>query len=164
MKDFGPRVALAWQAMNHLVVRGGGEIYYGPSPEMVGSASLDSDGYSSVTNWDATCINADGNTVYNGTSACPGAAPGNPAPSDTGIYSLSNPFPNGVVPLIQSPSGLGNNLGNTLNTVLRSQRTPTTYDFNFGLEYEFPHEIVWSSGMWAAAGSSCQWARSIRTR
>jgi hypothetical protein len=152
MKDFGPRAAFAWQAVNRLVVRGGGEINYGPSPEMVGSASLDSDGYSSVTNWDATCFNDDGNTVYNGTSGCSGAAPGSPAPSTTGIYSLSNPFPNGVVPLIQSPSGLGNNLGNTLNTVLRSQRTPTTYNFNFGVEYEFPQQMVLSVGYVGSRG------------
>ncbi|HEY1810029.1 MAG TPA: carboxypeptidase regulatory-like domain-containing protein [Acidobacteriaceae bacterium] len=152
MKDFGPRAAFAWQAMSHLVVRGGGEINYGPSPEMAGSASLDSDGYSSVTNWDPTCFNDDGNTVYNGTSGCSGAAPGSPAPSPTGIYSLSNPFPNGVVPLLQSPTGLANNLGTTLNTVLHSQRTPTAYNYNFGLEYEFPHQIVLSVGYVGSRG------------
>ncbi|HEX3986956.1 MAG TPA: carboxypeptidase regulatory-like domain-containing protein [Acidobacteriaceae bacterium] len=152
LQDIGPRAAIAWQALNHLVVRGGGEINYGPSPEMVGSASLDSDGYSSVTNWDATCFNDDGNTVYNGTSGCSGAAAGSPAPSTTGIYSLSNPFPNGVVPLIQSPSGLANNLGNTLNTVMQSQRTPTTYNFNFGLEYEFPQQVVLSLGYVGSRG------------
>ncbi len=145
MKDFGPRLGVSWQVTQHLVLRGGAGFYYGPSSQMVGSASLNSDGYSSVTNWSATCLNADGNTVYNGTSACVGAAPGSPAPSDTGIYSLSNPFPNGVVPVISSPSGLANNLGTTLNTMLHSQRTPTTYNYNFGLEYEFPHQVVLSA-------------------
>ncbi|MGA7521203.1 MAG: TonB-dependent receptor [Acidobacteriaceae bacterium] len=152
LKDFGPRAAFAWQALNRLVVRGGAGINYGPSPEMVGSASLDSDGYASVTNWDPTCFNDDGNTVYNGTSGCSGAAPGSPAPSDTGIYSLSNPFPNGVVPLIQAPSGLANNLGNTLNTVLHSQPTPAAYNFNFGLEYEFPQQFVLSVGYVGSRG------------
>jgi Carboxypeptidase regulatory-like domain len=152
MKNFGPRAAFAWQAVNRLVVRGGAEINYGPSPKMVGSALLDSDGYSTSTNWDATCLNDDGNTVYNGTSGCSGAAPGSPAPSDTGIYSLSNPFPNGVVPVIQSPSGLGNNLGTTLNTVLHSERAPATYNFNFGLEYEFPHTMVLSVGYVGSRG------------
>ncbi len=152
MKDFGPRLGFAWQPLSHLVLRGGAGYYYGPSPEMVASASLDSDGFSSITNWDATCLNADGNTVYNGTSACVGAAPGSPAPSATGIYSLSNPFPNGVVPLISSPSGLGNNLGTALNTVLHSQRTPTTYNFNFGLEYEFPRQVVLSLGYVGSRG------------
>ena len=152
LKDFGPRLAFAWQALPRFVVRAGAGIYYGPSPQMVGGASQNSDGFSSVTNWDATCLNADGNTVYNGTSACVGATPGDPDPSFTGIYSLSNPFPNGVVPLISSPSGKGNNLGQTLSTMLHSQRTPTTYNFNFGLEYELPHQVIVSAGYVGSRG------------
>jgi hypothetical protein len=145
LTNFGPRLGFAWQPAVKLVVRGGAGIYYGPSPEMVGSALLDSDGFSSVTNWNATCYNADGNTTFNGTSGCAGAAPGSPAPSSTGIYSLTNPFPNGVVPVFTAPPpGLANNLGTTLNTVLRSQRTPTVYNYNFGVEYQFPQEFVLS--------------------
>src|ERR1039458_8304652 len=103
LKDFGPRLGVSWQPTTHLVLRGGGGFYFGPSSEMVGSAGLDSDGYASVTNWNSPCYNSAGNTVYNGTSACVGAAPGSPAPSSTGLYSLMNPFPVGVVPLIDSP-------------------------------------------------------------
>jgi hypothetical protein len=153
LKDFGPRLGFTWQPVSHMVVRGGGGIYYGPSPEMAASASLDSDGFSSVTNWNATCFNSDGNTIYNGTSACAGAAAGSPAPSMTGIYSLSNPFPNGVVPVFTTPpSGLANNLGTTLNTVLHSQRTPTTYNYNLGVEYEFPGQVVLSLGYVGSRG------------
>jgi hypothetical protein len=151
LTNFGPRLGFSWQPAKQLVVRGGGGFYFGPSVEMVGGASLDSDGYSSATNWDATCYNADGNTVYNGTNQCAGAA-GGPAPSTTGIYSLSNPFPAGVVPLISSPSGLGNNLGTLLNTMLQSQRTQETYNFNFGLEYQLPHDIVLSAGYVGSRG------------
>jgi len=152
MKDFGPRLGVAWQPVKALVIRGGGGIYYGPSPNMVGGVSLDSDGFSSSTLWNATCLNADGNTVLNGSSGCVGASPGSPAPSFTGAYSLSNPFPNGVVPLITNPAGLANNLGNSLSTMLHSQRTPTTYNFNFGLEYELPHQVVLSAGYVGSRG------------
>jgi len=152
LTNFGPRLGVSWQPANHLVVRGGGGFYFGPSAQMVGSASLDSDGFSSVTNWNATCYNADGNTVYNGTNQCVGAAEGSPAPSMTGIYSLTDPFPTGVVPLISSPAGLGNNLGTTLNTMLHSQRTQETYNFNFGVEYEFPHAVVLSAGYVGSRG------------
>ena len=152
LTNFGPRLGFAWQASEHFVVRGGAGFYYGPSTQMVSSATFDSDGFSSATTWDATCYNADGNTVYNGTSQCAGAAAGSPAPSTTGIYSLSNPFPNGVVPLITNPTGLANNLGTTLNTVLHSQRTPTVYNFNFGWEYEFPHQVVLSAGYVGSRG------------
>ncbi|WP_109485317.1 carboxypeptidase regulatory-like domain-containing protein [Occallatibacter savannae] len=152
LTNFGPRLGFSWQPFDRFVVRGGAGFYYGPSSEMVGGAGLDSDGFSSVTNWDATCYNADGNTVYNGTSACVGSSPGDPAPSATGIYSLSNPFPQGVVPLIESPSGLANNLGNSINTVLHSQRTTTTYNFNFGLEYQLPHQVIVSVGYVGSRG------------
>jgi len=148
LTNFGPRLGFAWQATPRLVVRGGGGFYYGPSPQMVGNPALDSDGYSSVTNWDATCLNADGNTVYNGDPACSG---GVSAPDNFTVpYSLSNPFPSGVVPLSGStPAAL---LGTTLNTMLHSQRTPTTYNFNFGFEYELPGQVVVSAGYVGSRG------------
>src|SRR5579875_1869486 len=151
--NFGPRLGFTWQPEPSFVVRGGAGIYYGPSPEMAANGSLDSDGFSSSTNWDATCFNNDGNTVYNSTSSCAGAAPGSPAPSTTGIYSLTDPFPNGVVPVFTTPpAGLNNNLGITLNTVLHSQRTPTTYNYNFGIEYQFPHSVVLSAAYVGSRG------------
>ena len=152
LKDFGPRLGFSWQPVSHLVVRGGAGFYYGPSTHQPASATLDSDGFTSSTQWTATCYNADGNTVYNGTATCAEEGPNSPAASTTGIYSLSNPFPNGVIPLLTSPSGLANNLGTTLNTVLRNQRTPTTYNFNFGLEYELPHQVIASVGYVGSRG------------
>lgn len=149
-KDFGPRVGFAWQPVERLVVRGGAGFYYGPSTHNVGNPSLNSDGFASVTNWDATCINDNGNTVYNvAGGGCPTPTPG----VYTADYSLSNPFPQGVVPTLSTvPTGLGNNLGTTLSTVLRNQRTPTTYNFNFGLEYELPHQIVVSAAYVGSRG------------
>ena len=152
LKDFGPRIGFAWQTAPKMVVRGGAGFYYGPSPHMVGGASQNSDGFASVSNWDSTCFTAAGNTTYNGTSLCADAAPGSPAPSTTGIYSFSNPFPNGVVGLVSSPTGLANNLGSTLYTMLHSQRTPTTYNFNFGIEYEFPHQVIFSAAYVGSRG------------
>jgi hypothetical protein len=149
LKNFGPRLGFAWQPVEHVVVRGGAGFYYGPSTHNVGNPSLNTDGFSSVTNWDATCLTANGNTVYNGATGCPTPVPG----VYTVDYSLSNPFPNGVVPTLTTPpTGLGNNLGTALNTVLRSQRTPTTYNFNFGVEYELPHQVVVSAGYVGSRG------------
>src|SRR5208282_2288538 len=115
-------------------------------------------GYSTSDNWIATCSNADNNTVLNGSNQCVGAAPGSPAPSVTGYYSLSNPFPPqvpgaGLLPPSQlQPGGLTTGLGGALNTMLHSQRTQETYNFNFGLEYEFPHQIVVSAGYVGSRG------------
>jgi Carboxypeptidase regulatory-like domain len=152
LKNFGPRLGVSWQPTKALLVHGGAGYYYGPSAEMVGAASLDSDGYSSTTNWNSTCYNADGNTVLNGSSLCASAAPGSVAPSTTGAYSVSNPFPAGVVPLLSMPTGLNNNLGTTLNTVLHTQRTTTTYNFNLGIEYQLPQEYVVSVGYVGSRG------------
>ncbi len=96
--------------------------------------------------------NADNNTVSNGSSGCGGQVGPGDAEVFTGPYSLTNPFPQGVVPLISSPSGLGNNLGNTLSTMLHSQRTQETYNFNFGVEYQLPHEFVFSAGYVGSRG------------
>jgi hypothetical protein len=144
LKDFGPRLGVSWQLAPDFLVRGGAGIYYGPSPEMVGSASLDSDGFASYTAWNATCFNADGNTVYNGDPACSG---GTSTPDNFTVpYSLSNPFAGGVVPTFTSPpTGLSNNLGQSLSTVLHSQRTPTTYNYNFGWEWQAPRRMVVSA-------------------
>ncbi len=56
MHDFGPRLAFAWQPVQHFVVRGGAGIYYGPSLHNVASAGNDTDGYSTSTTWNATCL------------------------------------------------------------------------------------------------------------
>ena len=152
MTNFGPRLGVSWQPAKALVIHGGAGIYYGPSTAMVAGAAQDSDGYSSTTNWNSTCLNSDGNTVLNGSNLCVGAGPGSTAPSTTGIYSVSNPFPLGVVPLIKAPTGLNNNLGSTLNTVLHSQRTLTTYNFNLGFEYQLPKEYVVSIGYVGSRG------------
>lgn len=151
LHDFGPRLALAWQPFTNFVVRAGAGIYYGPSTENVASALLNTDGFSSQTTWNGTCANSDGNTVFNGTSC--GVNTGSATDVFTGPFSLSNPFPTGVIPVLaSSPSGLANNLGTTLHTVLHSQRNPTTYNFNFGLEYQLPHQVVVSAAYVGSRG------------
>ncbi len=151
LHDFGPRVGVAWQPMARLVVRAGAGIYYGPSTHNVASALNNTDGFSSQTIWDGTCYNSDGNTVFNGTSC--GVNTGSATDVFTGDYSLSNPFPGGVTPVFTTPpAGLANNLGNPIYTVMHSQRTPTTYNFNFGLEYELPHQVVVSAAYVGSRG------------
>jgi len=141
LNDFGPRLGVSWQPTPNMVVRAAGGILYGPSPKQVGSASLDSDGYSTQTAWNATSWNNDPNTIaYDcaNNGVCGGQG------NTVILAPLSNPFPNGVVQPISNPTGLGNNLGNTLSTVLHSERTPTVYNFNFGVDYQFPDQVVLS--------------------
>ncbi|HZB87770.1 MAG TPA: carboxypeptidase regulatory-like domain-containing protein [Terracidiphilus sp.] len=161
--DFSPRAGISWQPVTHLVVRAGAGIYYGPSAEQPGSAAQASDGYNAYTTWNATNYNNDPNTIAydcNFNVQLCGSSQGNTVPNvlpggtatPGGPFTLSNPFPQGVVQQISSPSGLGNNLGTTLNTVQHSQRTLTTYNFNFGLEYELPHQVVLSAAYVGSRG------------
>jgi Carboxypeptidase regulatory-like domain len=151
LKDFGPRLGFSWQPIHSLVVRGGGGFYYGPSSHMVGSANLNSDGFTSQTMWNATQWDNDPNTIA---FDCPDpSVPCSSQGNTQMVSSLSDPFPNGVNPQLTSPpSGLGNNLGLGLNTMLHSQRTQTTYNYNFGVEYQLPHEVVVSAGYVGSRG------------
>jgi hypothetical protein len=163
MKDLGPRLGFAWLPSKDFVVHGGAGFYYGPSAQMVSGAAQNSDGYSSTTNWNATDWNNDpntiafdqgnglGNSILYGSSLDPNF-PGGPAPTATGPYSLSNPFPMGVVPLVGASQGLATYLGSTLSAMLHSQRTQTTYNFNFGWEYNFPHGVVLAAGYVGSRG------------
>jgi hypothetical protein len=144
--NFGPRASFAWQPIQKLVVRGGAGIYYGPSTQMVANPSLNSDGFGTVSTWNPTQYNDNGNTIFNSSTTC--SNPGDV----TGCYSLSNPFPEGVVQPTGSSLGPATNLGGTLSTVLHSQPTVGTYNFNFGLEYEFPHQTILSAAYVGSRG------------
>jgi hypothetical protein len=158
LHDFGPRLAFAYQPVTHFVIRAGAGFYYGPSTHNVGSAGINTDGFSSQSTWLGTCFNgADQNTIF--TSANCGTNAGSPTDVFDGPYSLSNPFPvppgttGGIIPVFTAPpTGLANNLGTTIHSVLPSQRTPTTYNYNFGLEYELPHQVVISAAYVGSRG------------
>ena len=110
---------------------------------MVSGSGENSDGFSSATNWNATDWNNDpntiafdgggaGNSVLYASSLDPNFS-GGPAPSPTASYSLSNPFPTGVVPLIGASQGLGTYLGSTLSTMFtRSVPRPRTTSTSAG--------------------------------
>ncbi len=124
LKNFGPRVSFAYQPQHNLVFRGGAGIYYGPSMTMVANSSVNTDGFGSVSAWNATQYNADGNTIP--------------------LNLLSNPFPAGVVQPVGTALGPATNLGSGLSSVFHSPRTLTTYNFNLGFEYQFPGSTVFS--------------------
>ena len=124
MTDFAPRLGLGWQAAKNLVFHAGSGIYYGPSVKMVANSSLNGDGFGSYTGWNATTTLPDNNTTI--------------------LNPLRNPFPAGVIQPTGSSLGAATNLGTGLSTVLRSPRTLTTYNFNFGMELELPGRTVFS--------------------
>ncbi len=134
MHDFGPRVGFAYQPIKPFVVRGGFGMFYGPSSQMVANSALNSDGFFAATTWNATAYNNDPVTIAN-------TGTGNTVM----VNSLSNPFPGGVVQPTGSSLGPATNIGVGLDTELHSQRTPVTYDYNFGLEYQLPGDYIISA-------------------
>jgi hypothetical protein len=162
MKDLGPRLGFAWQPSKDIVFHGGAGFYYGPSAQMVTGVGENSDGFSSTTDWNATNWNNDGNTVTfdgggQGNSVLYGSSldpnfTGGPAPSPTAPYSISNPFPAGVTPIIGASQGLATYLGNQLSTMLHTQRTQLTYNFNFGWDMDLSHGFHLAAGYVGSRG------------
>ncbi|HTX42375.1 MAG TPA: carboxypeptidase regulatory-like domain-containing protein [Acidobacteriaceae bacterium] len=122
LTDLSPRLSFAWQAQPRLVFHGGAGIYYGPSTHMVAGPGEDSQGFSSLTSWNSTAYNADGNTVM--------------------VNPLSNPFPAGIVQPTGSSLGPATGIGAPLTSALHSQSEPTVYDYNFGYEVQLPGSIA----------------------
>jgi hypothetical protein len=125
LRDFGPRFGLAYRPLNHLLFHGGFGIFYGPSAHTVGLPFDNTDSFSSSSNWNAVSYDKFGNTVM--------------------LNPVNNPFPNGLVPITRGTNGLATNLGNSVNTVLRSQPEQSEYNWNAGVEYEFPHSTLLSA-------------------
>lgn len=123
--DFAPRFGLTYRITKNAVLRGGFGISYGPSVHMSSINQFSDDSFLAETTWQGSA----------------------PDPSDTYIVpvnTLSNPFPHGIVEPTKGSLGAATNLGEGLNFVPRSAPDMTTYNFNFGAQYEFPHETILS--------------------
>jgi hypothetical protein len=125
LRDLAPRFGVAYRPLRHLVMHGGGGIFYGPNPAAVGLPLANGDSFSSQSTWLSTTTDSFGNSVM--------------------LNPLHNPFPNGLVPLTRGADGLATNLGNVVDTVYRSEPTPAAYNWNGGLQYEFPHDVMVSA-------------------
>ncbi len=150
--DFGPRIGLAWQAMNKLVVRAGWGIFYDAV-----YANLLAD-------------NQEGNPPYNGYAN--GSFPGNAldipiAPVATGgilgwqprTLQVLNGTPTTGATLIEDNSG-GAGLGGTSDN--ESLGIPRIYQYNLDLQYEVAHNWVVDIGYVGSHGTHLyDWARTI---
>ena len=109
-RDIAPRVSIAYKITDRLVVRSGYGIYYLRASNSAAKASAD--GFAATTPWVSTI---DSGRTYNDL--------------------LSNPFPNGMVPMRGSADGPLTSVG--LATVAHLRRHPTPYLQQYSLDFQY---------------------------
>jgi len=119
-----PRFGLAWQVLpNRLVLRAGYGLFYMPLRNTVGNQVNQANqpmsqlGFSSSTSM-VTAL---------------GALP---------LNTLTNPFPQGLVPPVGSSLGLSTLLGQTVTVVDSNLERGRTHQFQFGGQYELPAKTL----------------------
>lgn len=123
--DFAPRFGLTYQVLKNAVIRGGFGISYGPSVHMASINQFNDDSYNAVSVWIASVADS------SGTYLVPNSL-------------ITNPFPSGITEPTEGKLGPATNLGNTVDFVPHSAPEMTTYNFNFGVQYQFPYQTVLS--------------------
>jgi hypothetical protein len=118
---FGPRIGAAYQIDDKTVIRGGWGLIWAPQ-ESPGSP-LAPAGYASDTAYVASTNN--------------NATPAN---------SLSNPFPNGLLPLVGTSQGALTGVGQAVTIWNPTSRSPRIQQFSVDVERELPGRIVFSVG------------------
>lgn len=106
--DFAPRIGLAYKLTDKLVFRTGFGIFFVPS-----LGDENPIGFSTNTPWQST---AGGN----------GISPGD---------SISNPFPNGFIPIVGKSQGAATGLGQGITAVLTSH--PNGYTENYSADFQY---------------------------
>jgi Carboxypeptidase regulatory-like domain/TonB-dependent Receptor Plug Domain len=127
-KNFAPRVGFAYQALPHLVMRGGFGIFYQDSPNEA-AATVNQTGYRTDSSWTASL---DGYTPLN---------------------YLSNPFPGGsFLPVSGSSLGAATSLGTGISAPLRPSPTPYSENWNMEFQYQLPRNWLITAAYVASRG------------
>lgn len=120
--QFSPRLGVSFSPYRDTVIRGGFGTSYAPleiSNSAVGFAA--NTGFGSTTAW---------NVSNNG-----GLNPAN---------LLSNPYPQGLLQPSGASLGAGTSLGQSISVWDRNPKTPQSYQWNVGIEQQFPSDVVFN--------------------
>ncbi len=121
-KDFGPRLGIAYQMHDKLVLRAGYGLFYNPTQYgTTGAGPVGNEGFEPVTGWQTT-MNSDGVTPWS---------------------RISNPYPDGI--LLPSNATLGNqtNLGLGISEPARNSNIPVyTQTWSGGFQYQLPGNVL----------------------
>ncbi len=136
--DLAPRIGIAYQATNRLVIRAGYGISY--SRSFTDSGPNGNDGFSVTTPWIAS-------------QASDGITPGNP---------LSNPYPNGLDPVTGAADGLLTRVGNSVTAWRAYNPTPYLQNYSFDLQYEVGYGTVVEVGYTGNVGRKFSYGEARR--
>jgi hypothetical protein len=121
--NFAPRLGIAYQLSDRTVIRTGAGIFYASTTGIGGDPG--SHGVSGFQNTTAMVTSLDGITPY---------------------HSLSNPFPDGILPATGSSLGAATLLGQGVNFFDRSNVTPYAAQWNFNIQHQLPGKILLETG------------------
>jgi hypothetical protein len=121
---WGPRLGFAYSINSKTVIRSGAAILY------PGTTADNSGNYPTVQGF---------NPITNPVDTANGFTPFN-NPDRAGL--LSNPFPNGLNPVVGSSLGPLTSLGNSNTGFLRNDHQPTVQQWNFGVQRELPENML----------------------
>ena len=113
--NIAPRLGVAYQLADKLVLRGGFGIYFVPAIEQGDYQGLDLYGFSQATGWVATL---DGITPNN---------------------LLSDPFPTGLIAPAGKANGALTNVGQSVDAIYRDRPTPYVEQWTAGFQYAPTH-------------------------
>ena len=136
--DLAPRIGMAYQATDRLVVRAGYGISY--SRSFTDPSPNGNDGFSITTPWIAS-------------QASDGITPGNP---------LSNPYPNGLDPATGAADGLLTRVGNSVTAWRLYNPTPYLQNYSLDLQYELGYGTVFEVGYTGNVGRKFAYGESRR--
>jgi hypothetical protein len=116
--DFGPRLGIAYRITNKLVFRTGYGLFYNPTQwGTTGAGPVGNEGFEPTTGW-VTTRNSDGSTPWS---------------------RLSDPEPDGLLPVLGASLGVKTNLGVGINEpLLTSNVPPYSQTWSGGFQYELP--------------------------
>lgn len=118
-KEFQPRLGFSFQALSHTAVRGGFGIFLAPiSGTGFNGNSVPTTGFTASTPW---------------TSSLNGITP---------LYTLSNPFAQGLISPSGSSEGLSTDLGQSVVAMDRNRPNAYAEQWNFDVQQELPGDVL----------------------
>jgi hypothetical protein len=136
-RNLAPRLSIALKLSNRLVLRSGFGIYFMNSANTAGTTSAT--GYTASTPWVAT---VDSGRTYKD--------------------PLSDPFPQGLVPVPGATAGLLTSIGAGVSGFLRDRPTPYMQRYSLDIQYQLTANDMVAVGYSGSGGRRLSWGKDVQ--